>query len=51
MTKVQKELSYLKNKASDAAGKILNDDSVTSLQSQIAWFKNEAIKLDAVLEN
>lgn len=50
MVKVQKELVYLKNKASEAAGKILNDDTVTNLQKQIGWFKNEAIKLDQILE-
>ena len=31
MVKVQKELIYLKNKANEAAGKILNDDSITIL--------------------
>jgi hypothetical protein len=32
MVKVQKELSYLRNKANETAGKILNDDSITNLQ-------------------
>jgi hypothetical protein len=41
---------YLKKKASDTAGKILNDDSITNLQKQIGWFKNEAQKLDVILE-
>lgn len=50
MVKVQKELVFLKKKANDTAGKILNDDSITKLQGQIGWFKNEAIKLDAILE-
>eukprot|EP00347_Sterkiella_histriomuscorum_P006538 403352386 len=50
MQKVQKELVYLKNKANETAGKILNDDSITSLQSQIGWFKNEATKLDTILD-
>jgi hypothetical protein len=31
MVKVQKELVYLKNKANEAAGKLMNDDTVTSL--------------------
>lgn len=50
MVKVQKELVYLKKKANETAGKILNDDSITNLQRQIGWFKNEAIKLDSILE-
>ena len=32
MMKVQKELVYLKNKANEAAGKLMNDDSITALQ-------------------
>jgi len=31
MVKVQKELGYLKQKASEAAGKIMNDDTITTL--------------------
>ncbi len=31
MTKVSKELIYLKNKADETAGKILNDDQITNL--------------------
>ena len=31
MVKVQKELTFLKKKANDTAGKILNDDSITNL--------------------
>ena len=50
MQKVQKELLFLKSKANETAGKILNDDSITRLQGQIGWFKNEATKLDAILE-
>ena len=51
MVKVQKELLFLKNKANEAAGKLLNDDTITNLQSSIAWFKNEATQLDVILEN
>ena len=32
MSKVSKELAFLKAKANEAAGKILNDDSVTGLK-------------------
>ena len=31
MTKVKKELKFLKNKADDAAGKLSKDDSITKL--------------------
>ncbi|CDW90797.1 UNKNOWN [Stylonychia lemnae] len=50
MVKVQKELQYLRNKASETAGKILNDDSITNLQDQIGRFKSAAINLDRILE-
>jgi hypothetical protein len=42
---------FLKKKANDTAGKILNDDSITNLQNQIGWFKNEALKIDKILES
>ena len=51
MFKVQKELVGLKKNADDAAGQILNDDRVNNLQTSIAWFKNEATKIDSILEN
>jgi chromosome segregation ATPase len=51
LVKIQRELLYLKKKAEEAAGRVLNDDSVTNLQKQIDWFKNEALKLDQILEN
>ena len=46
MTKVKKELQFLKSKALKAAGELNNDDTITGLQSQIEWFKNEALVLD-----
>ena len=33
MTKVKKELIYLRDKAIEAAGKVSNDDNITRLQS------------------
>ena len=50
MLKVQKELHHLKTKANEAAGKLMNDDTITHLQQSIKWFKCEAIKLDSILE-
>ena len=46
MSKVKKELKYLKNKAIEAAGKLSNDDTITNLQRSIQWFQNEALVLD-----
>jgi len=31
MVKVQKELVFLKGKANEAAGKLMNDDTITNL--------------------
>jgi len=31
MVKVQKELVFLKNKANETAGKLMNDDTITNL--------------------
>jgi hypothetical protein len=50
MTKVKKELQYLKNKEVEAEGKISNDDSITKLQKSIKWFQSEALVLDQILE-
>ena len=38
MTKVKKELKFLKKKAVEAAGKLSNDDTITNLQNSIKWF-------------
>jgi hypothetical protein len=35
MTKVKKELQFLKSKAEKAAGELSNDDTVTNLQKSI----------------
>lgn len=50
MTKVKKELIFLRDKAIEAAGKVSNDDSITSLQKSIKWFQSEALVLDSILE-
>lgn len=51
MVKVQKELSFLKNKQAEQAGKLMKDDDITNLQSSIAWFKSEAVKLNQILDD
>lgn len=50
MTKVKKELEFLKSKAEKAAGELSNDNTVTQLQSSIQWFQGEAIDLNTILE-
>ena len=50
MQKVKKELQFLKQKRNDANGALMNDSRITSLQTWIAWFKNEALLLDSILE-
>ena len=51
MTKVKKELQFLKSKAEKAAGELSNDDTVTKLQNQIQWFQTEAKELNTILED
>ena len=50
MTRVKKELEFLKKRAVEAAGKLVNDDTVTNLKKQIDWFQHEAIELDKHLD-
>lgn len=50
MQKVEKELRFLKKKQAEQAGKLMKDDDITNLQSSIAWFKSEAVKLNQILE-
>jgi hypothetical protein len=50
MTKVKKELKFLKNKSEVAAGKLSNDTTITDLQDSIKWFEKEAVALDLHLE-
>ena len=50
MKKVKKELNYLKQKRNEANGALMNDTRITTLQKQIAQFKEEAMMLDGILE-
>ena len=50
MFRVQREIGTLKVKADEAAGQILNDDRITNFQKSIGWFKNEATKIDHIME-
>ena len=50
MLKVEKELKFLKAKQAEQAGKLMQDDDITNLQTSIAWFKSEAVKLNQILE-
>ena len=47
MSKVRKELEYLKNEANRVNGALMNDDRITSLRQWIHWFKIKSIELDA----
>lgn len=49
MKKVKKELEYLRQKRDEANGALMNDSQIKNLQGWIAWFKNEAIQLDRIL--
>ncbi len=51
MLKVEKELRFLKGKQAEQAGKLMKDDDITNLQTSIAWFKAEAVKLNEILDN
>lgn len=50
MDKVRKELRFLKNRQTEQNGKMMRDDEITNLQSSIAWFKKEAVKLNEILD-
>ena len=50
MKKVKKELNYLKQKRNEANGALMNDTRITTLQKQIAEFKENAMMLDGILE-
>jgi hypothetical protein len=45
----KKELTKYKKLAEAAAGAVLKDDKVSSLEHQIQWFRHEAIKLDEII--
>lgn len=50
MVKVQKELKFLKNWQTEQNKKMMGDEEITNLQSSIAWFKTEAVKLNEILD-
>ena len=50
MLKIEKELRFLKNKKTEQSHKLMKDDDITNLQSSIAWFKSEAVKLNQILD-
>ena len=47
MSKVEKELHYLKNKATDQETRLAQDDRILKLQKQLEWFKDELDRLNA----
>ena len=50
MLRVKNELKRLRKEKDEAAGKLSNDDSITTLQKQIQWFQHEALEFDKILE-
>ena len=50
MTKVKKELKFLKQEQDKVTSGLMNDDRITKLQDQIQWFKEESGKLNTILE-
>jgi ribosomal 50S subunit-associated protein YjgA (DUF615 family) len=40
----------LKNRQTEQNGKMMREDEITNLQSSIAWFKQEAVKLNEILD-
>ena len=51
MTKVRKELNFLKQEQEKVTSGLMNDDRITNLQAQIQWFKEESAKLNQVLDD
>ena len=49
MSKVRKELLFLKEKKNEAEGALMNDEQITSLRRWIHWFKVKSLELDAQL--
>ena len=50
MMKVYKELAFLKEKANEANGDLMNDGTITQLQKNIKWYKTEALSLNKILD-
>ncbi len=45
MIKVQRELSYLKEKANEQEFQLRRDERINTLEESLVWFRNEAIRL------
>lgn len=50
MLKIQNEMVFLKDKQQELMQKLMRDDRITNLQSEIMWFKSESTKLNQMLE-
>ena len=49
MSKVEKELRFLKNKQIEQATKLMKDEDIINLQTSIAYFKTQALNLNSIL--
>lgn len=45
MIKVQRELSYFKDKANEQEFALRRDERINTLEESLLWFRNEAIRL------
>lgn len=45
MTKVEKQLQSLKDKAKEQENKLNNDDRIVKMEKQLEWYKNEFFSL------
>jgi len=48
MKKVEKEMTFLKNKAEEQKAKIMQDGQVQHLETSIRWFRTQASKVPAI---
>lgn len=46
MSKVERELHYLKNKAMDQETRLAQDERILKLQKQLEWFRDELERLN-----
>jgi hypothetical protein len=46
MTKVEKELNYLKNKAMDQENRLASDARILKMEKQLKWFREEFERLE-----
>lgn len=45
MSKVEKQLQSLKDKAKDQENKLNNDERIVKMEKQLEWYKNEFFSL------